>query len=89
MLRWLPRTIFGSAMFDEASGRPIGMVVAIDTDARVDAEAFISSEPYNRAGLFRSVELTPLKLMTPPYTPDLLERELAREESAAATPREA
>ena len=44
-------------------------------------------EPYCRAGLFRTVEITRLKVMTPPYRRELLERELAREESSVATPR--
>ena len=81
MLAWLPRTVFGSAMVDDRTARPLGMVVALDVESRADAERFIESEPYHRAGLFRSVEITQLKVMTPPHTPESLERELAREEA--------
>ena len=85
MLHWLPRTVFGSALFDDRRQRAIGMVVAVDVETREEAEAFIAAEPYNRAGLFGAVEITQLKVMTPPYTPDRLEQELAREEALLAT----
>lgn len=77
MLEWLPRTVFGSAILD-AGGQPIGMVVALGVDEEAEARRFIDHEPYNSAGLFGSVAVNRLVQMTPPYSREVLERELAK-----------
>jgi uncharacterized protein YciI len=76
MLAWLPRTVFGAAVLEEATGEPAGMVVVLAVDSREEAQRFTDSEPYCRAGLFATIELTPLVQMTPPHTPDFLLGEL-------------
>lgn len=82
MLEWLPRTVFGGAIWDEEPGEgALGMVVAIDVETRSEAEAFITAEPYNRAGLFSDVCIWPVRQMTPPNTPDFLQSELKRARS--------
>lgn len=78
MLAWLPQTVFGAAMLDDEGAQPSGMVVALDVPSRDEAQRFIAAEPYNAAGLFGSVQITPLVQMTPPHTPELLERELKK-----------
>ena len=77
MLEWLPRTVFGSAILGD-DGKPAGMVVALDVAADAEARRFLESEPYFRGGLFDRVSLNALVQMTPPYTRDVLERELAK-----------
>jgi uncharacterized protein YciI len=77
MLEWLPRTVFGSAILG-ADGTPSGMVVALSVDTEAEARSFIEAEPYFRAGLFAHVAVNALVQMTPPYTRDVLERELAK-----------
>lgn len=78
MLAWLPRTVFGAAMLDADAQTPVGMVVALSVTSREEAQHFIDTEPYARAGLFSSVEVVPLVQMTPPHTPDFLTAELQK-----------
>lgn len=77
MLEWLPRTVFGSAILG-ADGKPAGMVVALAVDTEADARRFIEAEPYCRAGIFEKISVNALVQMTPPYTREVLERELAK-----------
>lgn len=78
MLEWLPRTVFGSALLNEDGSQHIGMVVALDVATREEALRFVATEPYCKAGLFQSITVNPLVQMTPPYTRELLERELEK-----------
>ena len=78
MLAWLPRTVFGAALLDADAREPTGMVVALSVASRAEARRFIDAEPYSRAGLFATVELTPLVQMTPPHTPEFLQAELRK-----------
>lgn len=78
MLDWLPSTVFGSAILSADGSQAAGMVVALDVGSEADAQRFIANEPYCSAGLFASVTINPLVQMTPPYTRDVLERELER-----------
>ena len=80
MLDWLPRTVFGAAMLDSRGVDAVGMVVALNVSSTAEASTFINAEPYARAGLFASVEITPLVQMTPPYTPEFLLSELRQSE---------
>lgn len=78
MLEWLPRTVFGAAMLDASAQAPVGMVVTLSVASRGEVQHFIDTEPYFRAGLFASVEVTPLVQMTPPNTPNFLTAELQK-----------
>lgn len=78
MLHWLPQTVFGAAMLDADGRQPIGMVVALAVESAEEAQRFIDTEPYRRAGLFATVELTPLVQMTPPNGPEFLLAELQK-----------
>jgi uncharacterized protein YciI len=77
MLDWLPRTVFGAAILG-SDGQARGMVVALDVASEADARHFTATEPYCAAGLFDTVTISPLVLMTPPYTREVLERELEK-----------
>lgn len=52
--------LFGGPMLDEA-GDMIGSLLAIDVADRAAAEAFAANDPYAKAGLFASVEITGFK----------------------------
>ncbi|RYF52733.1 MAG: hypothetical protein EOO27_27870 [Comamonadaceae bacterium] len=78
MLAWLPKTVFGAALLDTDGTTPIGMVVALSVGSRSEASNFVDTEPYFCAGLFSSVDVTPLVLMTPPHGPEHLEAELKK-----------
>lgn len=77
MLEWLPRTVFGSAILAD-DGKPAGMLVALGVDTEAEARRFVAGEPYCRAGLFESIAVNALVQMTPPYSRDVLERELEK-----------
>ncbi|VWX61416.1 conserved hypothetical protein [Burkholderiales bacterium 8X] len=77
MLEWLPRTVFGSAILGE-DGKAAGMLVALSVDSAAEAQRFLEAEPYFKAGLFEKVSVDALVQMTPPYSRDVLERELAK-----------
>ena len=48
---------FGGPMLDEAGGM-IGSMLVLDAPDRAAAEAFAAGDPYARAGLFESVEIS-------------------------------
>jgi uncharacterized protein YciI len=49
--------VFGGPMLDE-QGDMIGSMLALEAEDRAAAEAFAANDPYARAGLFESVEIT-------------------------------
>jgi len=77
MLEWLPKTVFGAALLGDG-GQARGMVVALDVPSEAEAREFIATEPYCKARLFETVTVSPLVQMTPPYTREVLERELEK-----------
>jgi uncharacterized protein YciI len=78
MIAALPRTVAGGGLLDEG-GSAVGMLVMIDVADREPAERFVAAEPYNAAGLFESVQITPIRLMTPEPELDFLVAELHRQ----------
>ncbi len=52
----------GGPLLDE-TGEMVGSLLVLDTDDRATAEAFARDDPYGRAGLFASVEITAMKLV--------------------------
>jgi uncharacterized protein YciI len=52
--------VFGGPMLSEA-GEMTGSLVVIDVPDRAAAEAFAAADPYNKAGLFESVEIVAWK----------------------------
>ena len=81
MISALPNTVAGGALLDQR-GPAIGMFVVLEVEDRAIAERFISGEPYNAAGLFETVEILRLKLMTPEPEPNFLAAELTRQRRA-------
>ena len=49
--------VFAGPMLDDAGGM-IGSMLVLDAPNRAAAEAFAASDPYAKAGLFASVEIT-------------------------------
>ena len=80
MIAALPFTRLGGArLLDEDGSSTVGMMVVVDLPDRAAVERFIENEPYRLAGLFGTVEIEPLKVMTE----DVLQVELARERTRA------
>ncbi len=76
MIVWLPATIFGGAILAE-DGEPLGMEVVLSVESRAEAERFVAGEPYCVAGIFRTVEIERVRIMTPPDDGGPLFRALA------------
>ncbi len=43
--------------FLDDAGSPIGSLVVVEAECRVDAEVMAANDPYKKAGLFSSVEI--------------------------------
>lgn len=52
------RIRFSGPLLADDGETPVGTIWVIDLPDRAAAEAFLADEPYNRAGLFESVEIT-------------------------------
>lgn len=80
MIAALPFTRLGGArLIGETGSSAAGMMVVVDVPDRAAAERFIENEPYQMAGLFETVEIERLKVMTE----EVLRAELDRERTAA------
>jgi uncharacterized protein YciI len=49
----------------EDRSRPTGSLLILDFESREEAEAFAAADPYNKAGVFESVTITPFKQVFP------------------------
>ena len=78
ILQHRPRIILAGALSDD-DGRAIGMFVALATESRGEAEAFIAAEPYRQADLFSHVGIERLTQYIPHDNARFLEEELERE----------
>ena len=80
MIASLPDTVFGGAVLAD-DGRALGMEVLLEVPTRAVAERWIAAEPYCAAGLFESVTIDRIRIMTPPRDGAPLRRALAAERS--------
>ncbi|MEG3616897.1 YciI family protein [Magnetovibrio sp. PR-2] len=55
------KLIFAGPTFADDEETMNGGVIVIDMDTRADAEAFAKDDPYNRHGLFATVDIRPWK----------------------------
>lgn len=53
--------LFGGPKLADDQETMIGSLIVIDVADRAAAEAFAAADPYNKAGLFASVTITPWK----------------------------
>lgn len=78
ILRHKPLIALAGAISDDA-GNATGMFIALKTESRSDADAFIAEEPYNRADLFSQICIDRLMQFIPHANARFLEEELERE----------
>lgn len=83
MIAALPITVFGGAVLSD-QGEPLGMEVLLEVPTRALAERFIADEPYSAAGLFESVTIDRIRVMTPPQDGGPLRQALADERAQLA-----
>jgi len=79
MIRIMDRTACGGPLKDDAGEASCGSLFAIEFESRADAEEFIAEEPYNKGGLFESVEIRRWAQMVPESEEGFLLKELARQ----------
>ena len=53
----------GGPWLDEADGGPLGSMLVVEADDIAAARAFAAEDPYAKAGLFASVEVSPWRLV--------------------------
>jgi uncharacterized protein YciI len=63
------RVRFAGPMLSEKDGAPCGSVLILDLADRGEAERCAAEDPYTRAGLFASVEITPIRQTLPAAGP--------------------
>lgn len=52
------RLIAAGAMLKDDATRPHGSIFILDTEERAEAQAFLDGDPFSKAGLFVSSEIT-------------------------------
>ena len=57
--------VYAGPLLDETAGTPAGSLLVLDVPDRNSAEAFVSCDPYSRAGLFREVQIIPTRKVFP------------------------
>lgn len=63
---FLDRMYCGGPLLTDEGAEAIGSLIIMEFEDRSAAEAFIASEPYNRAGLFESVIIRNFGPVVPP-----------------------
>jgi len=53
--------VLGGAMLAEDGDTRVGSTLVLNVQSRADAEAFSVNEPFRRAGLYESVEITRMR----------------------------
>lgn len=61
LARFSGQMAFAGPLLGEDGETPVGSLLVMAFDERSSAEAFIASEPYNRAGLYQSVSIRPFE----------------------------
>jgi uncharacterized protein YciI len=56
---------FAGPMLSDDQTKPIGSIVVIECDDLDDAKTIAAQDPYNKAGLFSSVNVHPFKQVIP------------------------
>ena len=57
--------VYGGPMLSADGETPVGSLLIFDCPDRRAAEAFANGDPYSKAGLFQSVEITPIRQVFP------------------------
>ena len=58
--RRLPKVLIGSALTEDDGETPIGNFGVLEAPSREAAQAFAENDPYARAGIVESIEITAL-----------------------------
>lgn len=70
---------YGGPLQNDDGSKVVGSLMVLSFDTRKEVEAFLSAEPYTRAGLFAELSINRLRQMMPENPPGLLAQELERE----------
>ena len=53
------KLLAGGAVLADDGATPVGSLIVFDSEDRAEVEAFVSGDPFSRAGLFASVSIYP------------------------------
>lgn len=84
MIAHQPLIVSGGPLRTDDGAATVGSAFIIDLPDRAAVEDFLRREPYMQAGLFDSVTVARIVLMTPEPSPGFLAAELARERAMAS-----
>ena len=59
------RIVYGGPLKGRADGPSTGAIIVVDCASREEAEAFIASDPFHRAGVYESVVVCAFKQVFP------------------------
>ena len=57
--RHAAKLLAGGAVLADDGATPVGSLIVFDSEDRAEVEAFVSGDPFSRAGLFASVSIYP------------------------------
>lgn len=63
--RNLDHVLSAGALLGEDGASPIGSLLIVDFDDRAAVDRFLADDPYTKAGLFATVEVTPWRKVVP------------------------
>ncbi len=59
-----PLTVLVAGPMLDAEGNPNGSLFILETTDEAEVRKFVENDPYEKAGLFEGVEISPFKLVT-------------------------
>jgi uncharacterized protein YciI len=86
MIRHRARVLFGGPLTSDDGAATVGSLMVLDFAERHAVEAFLSDEPYGKAGLFESVIIRRWRQMVPELELGILERERTAAASSGGGP---
>ena len=63
--RYLDHLLCAGPLLDEDGTSPIGSLIIVEFDDRAAVDRFLADDPYTKAGLFATVEVTPWRKVVP------------------------
>jgi len=83
MIAHQDHVVFGGPLQNDDGSGVVGSLMVLSYETREAVEAFLSAEPYSRAGLFAELKVSRIRQMVPEHPPGLLMKELERERATA------
>jgi uncharacterized protein len=56
------KVVVAGPLLNEARTKPDGSLFVVEADDRAAVEAFVANDPFNGAGVWRSIEIVPIRV---------------------------